>query len=100
MDAARLILAQDSGDSVTKRKTRITFESERLLVIRRPTSRAHRWCAACADDVQVVTAEDAAIVADRSMAAICCAIDEARLHAVENGDGLLLVCLNSLLKLK
>ena len=85
---------------MTKRTTRITFESERLLVIRQPSSRARRWCAACAEEVQVVTAEDAAIVADRSMAVICLAIDAAHLHAVEAGDGLRLVCLNSLLKLK
>ena len=85
---------------VTKRTTRITFESERLLVIRQPTSRARRWCAACEDDVQVVTAEDAALVADRELTAICRAIDAAHLHAVEAGDERWLVCLNSLLKLK
>jgi len=85
---------------VTKRKTRITFESERLLVIRQPTSRARRWCAACDAEVQVVTAEDAAMVADRSLAAICREIEAAQLHATATGDGLLLVCLNSLLKLK
>ena len=82
-----------------KRTTRITFESERLLVIRQPTSRARRWCAICGDDVQVVTAEDAAIVADRDVATIRRDIAEARLHA-EAGDGRLLVCLNSLLRLK
>ena len=82
-----------------KRTTRITFESERLLVIRRPSSRARRWCAVCGDDVQVVTAEDAAIVADREPAAIRREIEAARLHAVDDG-GPLLVCLNSLLKLK
>ena len=85
---------------MTKRTTRVTFESERLLVIRQPTSRARRWCAACDEAVQVVTAEDAAAVANRSMAAICLAIDAAHLHTVEAGDGLRLVCLNSLLKLK
>ena len=85
---------------MTKRTTRITFESERLLVIRQPTSRARRWCAACDEAVQVVTAEDAAVVADRSMAAICRDIEAAHLHAVEAGDGPRLVCLNSLLKLK
>jgi hypothetical protein len=83
-----------------KRTTRITFESERLLVIRQPTSRARHWCAACDTEVQVVTAEDAAMVADRSLAAICRDIEAAQLHATETGDGLLLVCLNSLLKLK
>lgn len=83
-----------------KRTTRITFESERLLVIRQPTSRASRWCVACNAEVQVVTAEDAALVADRSLAAICRDIEAAHLHATDAGDGPLLVCLNSLLKLK
>lgn len=82
-----------------KRTTRITFESERLLVIRQPTSRARRWCAACNDEVQVVTAEDAALVANLSFAAICREIEAAHLHAMATGEGLL-VCLNSLLKLK
>jgi hypothetical protein len=83
-----------------KRTTRITFESERLLVIRQPTSRTHHWCAACDAEVPVVTAEDAAIVADRSLAVICREIEAAHLHVTEIGDGLRLVCLNSLLKLK
>lgn len=83
-----------------KRTTRITFESERLLVIRQPTSRACCWCAGCQAEVPVITAEDAAIVADRSLAAICREIDAAHLHATEAGEGVLLVCLNSLLKLK
>jgi hypothetical protein len=83
-----------------KRTTRITFESERLLVVPQPTSRSRRWCAACDADVQVVTAEDAALIAHRSPAAICRDIAAAHLHATDAGDGLLLVCLNSLLKLK
>ena len=85
---------------MTKRKTRITFESERLLVIRQPSSRARRWCAACDEEVYSVTAEDAAIVAERSLTAVCLAIEAAHLHSVEAGDGLLLVCLNSLLRLR
>lgn len=85
---------------MTKRTTRITFESERLLVIRQPTSRARRWCAACDEEVQVVTAADAAIVADRELGAIYDAIEATYLHAVEAGGELPMVCLNSLLKLK
>ena len=85
---------------MTKRTTRITFESERLLVIRQPTSRARRWCAACDEEVQVVTTADAAIVADRELGAIYDAIEAAHLHAVEAGGESPMVCLNSLLKLK
>ena len=84
---------------MTKHTTRITFENERLLVIRQPSSRARRWCAVCGDDVQVLTAEDAAIVADRALAAIQLEVGAARLHAADGG-GQLLICLNSLLKLK
>ncbi|HKP13911.1 MAG TPA: hypothetical protein VJZ91_17445 [Blastocatellia bacterium] len=50
--------------------------------------------------MQVVTAEDAALVADRELAAIHRDIAEAHLHAADEGDGRLLVCLNSLLRLK
>ena len=85
---------------MTKRTTRITFENERLLVIRQPSSRARRWCAVCGDDVQVVTAADAAIVADRELKAIHFEVEAARLHAATDGGGQLLICLNSLLKLK
>lgn len=82
-----------------KRTTRITFESERLLVIRQPTSRARHWCAACDEEVQVVTAADAALVADLSVADICREIEATHLHAMATGEGLL-VCLTSLLNLK
>ena len=85
---------------MTKRTTRITFENERLLVIRQPSSRARRWCGVCNDDVQVVTAEDAAIVADRALATIHLEVEAARLHAADGGGDQLLICLNSLLKLK
>jgi len=96
-------LATDNcfGGKVTnKRKTKITFETERLFVISKPTSRAPAWCDACGEHVRAVTAEDAALLANKSLAAISRAVESEKLHSTRTEEAPLLICLNSILSLK
>ena len=83
-----------------RKKTKITFETERLLVISGPQSRALNWCSRCNQLVRGVTTADAAILADVSRAVVCHEIDADRLHRVQPADGALLICLNSVLQMK
>lgn len=80
-----------------KRITRITLETERVLVIRGKRSR-EVWCEACSAQVQMVTLDEASSIAGVSELAICRQIDARFLHSTETPDGQIVICLNSLLK--
>ncbi len=82
----------------TTRKTEITVETERVLVIRGARRARVVWCAACSAQVKMVTPEQAALVARVSARTIYRWVEAERLHFSETPDGWLLVCLNSLLQ--
>lgn len=83
-----------------KKKTRITFETERLLVINGPQKPALNWCPRCQQVVRGMTAEDAAILADVSLAVVCREVAANHLHALQTADDTLLICLNSILQMQ
>ena len=80
------------------RRTKITVETERLLVISRRRGQADEWCEACHAEVKVVGVEDAALVAGLGQRTIFSLIESGRLHFTETPRGALLICLESLLK--
>jgi hypothetical protein len=81
-----------------KKRTEITVETERVLVIRRRYQAIETWCDLCAEKVVMIRPDQAAAVCGRSLRAIFGAIEQTRLHFVEQSDGMILICLNSLLK--
>jgi len=86
------------GDVKTKKRTEITVETHRLLVMRKPTGTTQTWCARCCEQVEMATPERAALLAGVSLRAICRQVEANSIHFVETANGLLLICLNSLLK--
>jgi hypothetical protein len=78
----------------TKRRTEITVETDQVLFLRRRSFRL-AWCAACAGQVHLVTAEEAAILAGLNLRAIFRRVEADQLHYTETPDGQLLICLNS-----
>jgi hypothetical protein len=78
------------------RKTTVTVETHQLLVVRRGVRFAEDWCAQCGQRVRLVTADEAALLTRASIRTICRRVEEGRVHFKETGDGLLLICLNSL----
>lgn len=78
-----------------KKTTRITIETEQLLVIRRRTS-VRAWCQQCAAEVDMVLIEDAAELAQVDVRMIRDLLNVERFHWSQSG--LLRICLNSLLK--
>ena len=84
---------------MTARKvTEIIFETERVLVIRRRYRVVEAWCDGCRKTVAMIKPDQAATISGRSLQAIFDEIETSALHFAEQSDGMILVCLNSLLK--
>lgn len=81
---------------VAKRKE-ITIETERLLVIRRRYQAVEAWCDRCQQAVVMIRPDQAAAVTGRTMRTIFNEVEAHAIHFLEQPDGLLLICLNSLL---
>jgi hypothetical protein len=83
-----------------KRRTEIIIETERLvLVTRGRTRKDHQWCAGCAEGVDMMTTDDAALIARVTSRTIFRWAESGRVHSSETPDGLLLICSNSLPKI-
>ena len=77
-----------------KTRTEITFEMDRLIVFNR--SRKSEWCNSCARPVEMLSIDDAALLAHVSSLTIFRWAIAGDLHSSESPDGLLLICPNSL----
>lgn len=78
------------------KQTRITIETDSLLVLRgRSSSRA--WCPRCAAEVEMIALENAAVVSNLEPKALEEWFNSGELHRLEAAGGATLTCLNSLL---
>ena len=85
------------GAETAKKRTEITVETDRILIIRR--RRVIRgWCRECAMEVDLVTLKDAGAIAKMSLSALQDSPQARTLHICEGPGGTPLVCLESLLK--
>jgi len=82
---------------VSKRQTKITVENHEVLIIRQRQRRQLSWCPGCDVEAEMITAEQAALLSGFSLRAICRRVEADQLHSVETDDGMLYICLNSLL---
>jgi excisionase family DNA binding protein len=91
----------DLGDRLkrkrTIRTTEITIETEERVLLRAIANRRAytTWCTGCGKQVEMVTPEHAAEIADVTLRTIYRWIDAGNIHFVENG-GQVLVCLPAL----
>jgi len=76
--------------------TRLTIETERVLVIHKSRAGSRGSCEACSDVVRLVTIEEAAALARISPRAIYRLIEAEKIHFSEPAEGFLLVCFASL----
>ena len=81
----------------TRKRTEISIETHRQLVISRRRGSVIAWCPECAGQVKMVTPDEAAIVARVSSRTIYRWVEIQKLHFSETPEGLLLICLDSLL---
>lgn len=78
-----------------RKRIEITVETS-LLVIRRGSKQALVWCIECSAPVQLITPEEAAVLAGVSTRTVYRRVEREQLHFVETDSGRLLICLNSL----
>lgn len=79
-----------------RRRTKITIETERVLVIGKTRSTFDAWCPACYEQVRLLRLEEAAALA-ACLRACQRPPELEKLHIIPTPDGLMNVCLNSLL---
>jgi hypothetical protein len=85
------------GPNVGKRRTRITIETDEIVVARRIASPAQAWCARCGSDRGMVTPSQAAWLRNVDRSAIQKWMESGELHVLETADGAR-ICLQSLLE--
>jgi len=82
-----------------KRRTEVTIETQRRLIIRAGRKKLTRgWCAGCGRNARMVTVEEAALLSGFTMRQIFRQVEEDRIHFVEAPYGFL-ICLDSLREL-
>lgn len=79
-----------------KRRTEITIETERVIVIRKRRPQIQDWCNRCGEIVPMVTVDEAAGIAGVNSRTIYRWVEADRIHFTETSDGRLLVCPDSL----
>ena len=75
-------------------RTEITVDIDRLVVVSRP--RRIAWCTNCARRVEMLSVDDAAILARVNSRTIFYWAESGALHSSETPEGLLMICPNSL----
>ena len=80
----------------TKRRVKVTVETERVFAARTSKAPPANWCERCGSEVRMLTPDEAAVLARTSVRVIYRRIEAERLHFVETDDGWILICLNSL----
>jgi hypothetical protein len=82
------------------KRTEVTIETSRLIAIKGRRTSAVADCPLCGSEAETVTLDEAALLANVSSRAIWHWIEAGKLHCRETAEGLLRVCLRSLLDLK
>ena len=76
--------------------TKITIESDSLLILRGRTS-PRAWCPLCGADTEMIALENVGLVSNLDRPALEAWLNSGELHRFRADDGSELVCLNSLL---
>jgi hypothetical protein len=78
------------------KKTKITIETDTLLILRGRSSRP-AWCPLCAAEVEMVALEGAGVISNLEAAELSEWLNSGELHRSQTPDGSVVICLNSLL---
>lgn len=79
------------------KRTDITIETSRVIVISKP-KRMIAWCDGCNKEVDWVTLDEAARLANASSREVIRMVEGGNLHSAETLEGILLVCPDSLIQ--
>ena len=81
-----------------RKRTEITIETERILIISRRSSNSILWCERCGRSLPMLTPEEASIVLRVSTEEILRQIEDQQLHCVRMPEMAVRICPNSLMK--
>jgi hypothetical protein len=81
----------------TKRRTELTVETRRVLVIHQRGRLPKGWCERCGKQVRMINLEEAT-EADPSRLAITHWVEVGRIHFTASADETTFICLNSFLE--
>jgi len=81
------------------RKTQITIETDRLLIVRTRTGIRSAYCQTCHELASMITPDMAAELTGISLRAVYRLIEAEKIHSIELSDRSSLICLNSLKQL-
>ena len=82
----------------TRRVIEVTIETRQVTIISRRQPAVSTWCASCAGEVEMVTAEQAAAAVGQSVRAIYRQVEQGHFHFTETAQGRVRLCLNSVLE--
>jgi hypothetical protein len=80
------------------RRAEIIVEFNQVVVIKKPEGLVVMWCPVCEERANMITTEAAAVLSNVDTRAIYRRIEAGAIHFNETSEGLVLVCLNSLLR--
>jgi hypothetical protein len=78
------------------KQTKITIETESLLILRGRSSR-RRWCPQCASEGEIIALEEVGVISNLDRSEFEEWVNSGELHRLETPNGSTLICLNSLL---
>jgi hypothetical protein len=84
--------------AMKKRRTEITIETDRTLIVRKQPGSVQGWCQGCGGAAKMISPEEAAAIAHVSVRTIYRWVEVGKVHFMERSEQVLLVCLNSLLR--
>ena len=79
-----------------QKRTEITIETERFLVVSQRPEKTIHWCNGCNKNVPMLTLFEAARTAATTPGVISGLVEAGRLHVAVTPDARLLICPNSL----
>lgn len=82
-----------------KRTIKITVEKEQVFIVHQRGSSLRQWCGRCSSEATMLEVEEAAAIAHATPRAVHRWVQTERLHHAQTPEGLVLICLNSLLQL-
>jgi hypothetical protein len=79
------------------KETKITLETDSLLIVHGRSGVLRAWCSACAAEVESIAMERTGVISNLDQAALEEWLNSEDLHRLETGDGSTQICLNSLI---
>lgn len=80
----------------TTKRTEITIETDRIVVLSRRKVSVVSWCHECTQMTKMVTVDEAAAIAGVTSRTMFRWTDAEKLHFSETAEGVLMICFNSL----